>query len=106
MTLPSVTVEAIIARYRAGETMAAIAAAEFVGLGTVHRVLKRAGVRARGKGNRQLGPADFEATIALYESGLTSDEVGAELGVSGAAIRRRLRDAGHPRRRGGWRVPS
>lgn len=101
MKLPDETEAAIVARYRAGEPMAAVAAAEHVAISTVHRVLRRRGVRARGHGTRQLGHAEYERTIKLYELGYGSTDIGRLLGVSSAAIRARLRAAGHPRRKGG-----
>ena len=101
MKLATETELAIVERYRAGATMAEVAEVEYVSLSTVWRVLRRRGVRARGHGTRQLDHGTYEQTIRLYDSGLGSDDVGRLLGVSGSAVRQRLRLAGHPRRKGG-----
>jgi len=99
--LPAETEAAIVARYRAGASMELVAAAEYVSISTVWRVLDRHGVRSRGHGRPQLGHADYERTIELYELGYGSTDIGRLLGVSSSAIRARLRAAGHPRRKGG-----
>ena len=101
MKLPAETEAAIVARYRAGESMELVAAAEYVSISTVWRVLDRHGVRSRGHGRRQLEHAEYERTIELYRSGLGGDDVGRLLGITGAAVRQRLRLAGEPRRKGG-----
>ena len=101
MKLPADTELAIVDRYRNGATMAAVAAAEHVSVSTVHRVLRRRGVPARGHGRRQLAHARYLETIRLYESGLGGEDVGRLLGITGAAVRQRLRLAGVPRRAGG-----
>jgi len=99
--LPEQTELAIVDRYRAGASMAQVAELEHVALTTVHRVLRRRGVRSRGHGTRQLSHDAYERTIALYRMGLTSDEVGRLLGLTGAGVRRRLELAGVPRRKAG-----
>lgn len=103
MKLPVETEETIVCRYRDGATMEQIAAEEFVGLATVCRVLRRHGVESRSRSRPQLAHREYERTIELYESGLSSEDVGRVVGVTGAAVRQRLRLAGVPRRPGGTR---
>lgn len=69
---------------------------------TIHRYLHRFGtVRPRGwasQRRKRLTAADLDATVELYDSGLTYEQVGARLGVTQNAIRWRMQQANAPGR--------
>ena len=106
MKLPPETEQTVITSYRAGQSLQAAADGAYVSLSTAHRILKRHGIKARSRGKPRLSHREYELTIRLYEAGLSSEEIGPRFGISGAAVRQRLRLAGHPRRKGGRRMPS
>lgn len=99
--IPAEVEDRIVERYEQGESMQRVADLEFVGLTTVWRVLSRRGVKSRSRARPQLAHSEYIRTIELYQSGYGSEDVGRLLGVTGAAVRQRLRLAGVPRRKGG-----
>lgn len=69
---------------------------------TIRNWLRTAGVEARPT----ISADDMARAHALYADGRTCDEIGAELGFTGPAIRHRLIRDGVAMRRPGPRVPA
>ena len=67
---------------------------------TVHRAVRLAGVEMRPVGRdfkrhpRALSTAEIDRTVALYASGMTTEEVAGHLGLTQTAARHRLAQAG------------
>lgn len=86
--------------YEAGWSLNQIArAAHYANASVVRRVLLRAGVKLRSPGMNggpgcRIDHAAVEQTVDLYMSGLSTNEVGAILGISHSTVGYRLRLAG------------
>jgi hypothetical protein len=91
----------LVARYRAGEICAAIAAATGLSRTTVGGRLRRAGVEMR-RGGKAPGYGRLDLPVAeiieRYRAGESTVGIGRSLGVSAQAIRERLIEAGIARR--------
>ena len=97
MKLPAETEAAIVARYRAGAPMADGRGGRARGdLDRASRVQAAAACAPAGTARRQLAHGEYERTIELYAPGSASEDVGRLLGITGAAVRQRLRLAGDP----------
>jgi hypothetical protein len=95
--------EDLVARYAAGESRGAIAAATGLHPPTVHYRLKRAGVEMRSVAEaRRNARLDLPVAeiIERYRTGESTYAIGRLLGVSAQCIRERLIEAGVERRRG------
>ena len=78
---------AIVAEYKAGQTMKQIAARHNIRRVTVSEVLDRTDTTKRPKG---MSPSQVDIAARLYESGLSLARVGAQLGFDAATIRTML----------------
>jgi DNA-binding CsgD family transcriptional regulator len=98
------SIDEMIRRYRAGETLAMLAAATGLRLTAIYRRLKGAGVKLRPPGRRPstggLGATDADL-VARYRAGETCKLIAAATGLSESVVRRRLRRAGVEMRQGG-----
>lgn len=108
-----IDVPALIAAYRSGRTLAAIAREAHIGTTTAWVALRKAGEpmrhpahvsgsrgRARALANRQDSPTpeQVEAMIAAYTAGRSLEVVARETGSSKNTVKRRLLAAGVPMR--------
>lgn len=90
--------------YETGLTIYEVAHRTGRSFGTVHRHLHAAGVEVEPRYmNRRPRPdrvphAEMERTVELYESGLSMPEVGRKLYLSPSGVKRRMEQAGVPRR--------
>jgi DNA-binding CsgD family transcriptional regulator len=92
----------LVARYRAGESCAAIGEATGLSRTTVHGRLRRAGVELRrGAEARRHERLDLPVAGILerYRAGESAEAIGRSLGIAGQTVRRRLAEAGIERRR-------
>jgi DNA invertase Pin-like site-specific DNA recombinase len=100
------TTEELVRRYRAGETVAMLAAATGVSRTPLYRRLKGAGVKPRPPGRLSsaggLGATDADL-VARYRAGETCKVIEAAMDLSGSAVRRRLKRAGVEMRWAGGR---
>lgn len=71
--LPDETEWAIVAEYKAGQTMKQIAARHHIHRVTVSEVLDRTGTTKRPKG---MSPSQVDIAVRLYESGLSLPDFG------------------------------
>lgn len=85
--LPAARERAIVAEYRAGQTMKEIAARHDIHRVTVSEVLDRTGTVKRPKG---MSPSQTDLAARLYESGLSLASMGAQLGFDAVTIRTAL----------------
>lgn len=82
--LPGETERAIVAEYKAGQTMKQIAARHNIHRVTVSEVLDRTGTTKRPKG---MSPSQVDIAARLYESGLSLASVGTQLGFNATTVR-------------------
>lgn len=82
--LPAETEQAIVAEYKAGQTMKEIAVRHGIHRVTVSEVLNRTGTEKRPK---SMSPAQAKRAAHLYASGLSLAGVGAQLGFNPTTIR-------------------
>ncbi|MBD8219622.1 hypothetical protein IFU40_13365 [Microbacterium sp. CFBP 13617] len=104
--VPSAVRDAIVASYRAGETLATIASRHEFSPNKVQRLLVTAGesIRSRGPRGSQLTSEQVRDLVGRYERGVAMGIVAEELGVSYACVRKQLMTAGMQlRARGGSR---
>lgn len=102
---PSVK-EAIVASYRAGETLAVIGSQHGFSPNKVQRLLVAVGepIRSRGPQGSQLTSKQVRDLVDRYERGSAMGSIAEELGVSYACVRKQLMGAGvQLRPRGGAR---
>lgn len=85
--LPAETERAIVAEYKAGQTMKQIAARHDIHRITVSEVLDRTDTTKRPKG---MSPNQVDVAVRLYESGLSLARVGAQLEFDAVTIRTML----------------
>lgn len=85
--LPDETERAIVAEYKAGQTMKQIAARHHIHRVTVSEVLDRTGTTKRPKG---MSPSQVDIAVRLYESGLSLASVGTQLKFDAVTIRTML----------------
>lgn len=94
-------IQALAARYRAGETVSSLSRHLAVSRKALRSLLKAEGVSLRRRGMSQ---ADADKAVQLYEGGLTIVEVVDRLGYSYGVINRMLHKRGvkvRPRRNQG-----
>lgn len=98
--------DAIVASYRAGETLAVIGSRHRFSPNKVQRLLVAAGepIRSRGPHGSQLTREQTRDLLVLYERGRAMGSIAEEFGVSYAYVRKQLMGAGvQLRARGGAR---
>ncbi|MBZ5735144.1 helix-turn-helix domain-containing protein [Nocardioides sp. TRM66260-LWL] len=91
----------MVERYVAGETVKALAAEHGLHHQTIRAVLVEAGVLVRTR--QRLTQKQLEEIVKLYESGLTTTEIGERLGVYASTVGRQLKKLGVELRAPGWR---
>lgn len=102
----------IVELYRAGLTAEQIGRQVYLSRSTIYYHLRIARQRRRGRqftGGKlgRIPHRDIELTVSLYEGGMTTREVAAQLGLTHATVRYRLLNAGiqlrpaAPRRKNG-----
>lgn len=91
--LNAVQLTRLVDRYQAGATVYELAAEFAIDRRTVSIHLKQQGVETR---HHLLTDDQIHAACNLYATGLTLDQVGARLGVSGDTVRKAIHDAGVP----------
>ncbi|MBZ5735147.1 hypothetical protein K8Z61_11640 [Nocardioides sp. TRM66260-LWL] len=91
----------LVTRYAAGETVKALAAEHGLHHQTVRAVLAKAGAMVRTR--QRLAEGDVDEIVRLYESGLTTTEIGERFGVYASTIGRKLKKLGIELRAPGWR---
>jgi hypothetical protein len=98
--------DALIDRYRSGDTLAVIAATTGLSLTAVYGRLKQASVRLRppGRSARALPNVTDAELAARYQAGATAKIIAAETGLSERIVYERLRRAVVEMRQGG--VPT
>jgi DNA-binding NarL/FixJ family response regulator len=105
-TVPPVIKDAIVASYRAGETLATIASRHSFSPNKVQRLLVAVGepIRSRGPKGPRLTSEQVRELVDRYERGSAVGSIAEELGVSYAYVRKQLIGAGvQLRPRGGAR---
>ena len=75
----------MVAGYRAGESVYALADEFGINRQTVSALLKERGVRLH-----RTSPDEVDTMVELYESGMSLVQVGAEMGFGGATVYRQL----------------
>lgn len=89
--LPAETERAIVAEYKAGQTMKQIAARHGIHRVTVSEVLDRTGTAKRPRG---MNATQVSLAAKLYESGESLATVGAQLGFNATTVRIALMGVG------------
>nr|WP_289508586.1 helix-turn-helix domain-containing protein [Microbacterium sp. 5K110] len=104
--VPPAVKDAIVASYRAGETLATIGSRYGFSPNKVQRLLVAVGkpIRSRGPQGSQLTNAQVRELVDRYECGRAIGSIAEEFGVSYACVRKQLMGAGvQLRPRGGVR---
>jgi hypothetical protein len=95
-------IEALVARYNAGEDTPALSRAFGISRGGLRKLLLAQDVSFR---KQPMTPEDTERAIRLYECGLTIDQVVEQVGYSFSTVRRMLHANGVAVRDRGGRKP-
>lgn len=104
--VPPAVKDAVVASYRAGETLAAIGGRHGFSPNKVQRLLVAVGepIRSRGPQGSQLTSAQVRDLVDRYERGSAMGDIAEAFGVSYACVRKQLIGAGvQLRARGGAR---
>jgi DNA-binding CsgD family transcriptional regulator len=95
----------LVELYESGKTITEISKEMYLSRSSVHAYLKRDGVKMRPQGQHKgqqgrhfPGHKAMDRTVALYQSGLSSNEVGEILGITHSTVCYRLALAGVPTR--------
>ncbi len=92
----------MVARYRSGETVKALAQEYDMHHQTVRQILVEAGVEVRRR--QRLSDDNLTEVRRLYEAGATTTEIGEQFGVYASTIQRALHRLGVERRSAGRRA--